>query len=312
VVAIGGNALILDEDHRGLGDQARAVALACSSLADLAAQGWRVVVTHGNGPQVGFILRRSEIASREVPVVPMDYATADTQGAIGSMFQRALFEEFYRRRLDRSALTLVTHVVVDGQDPAFAAPDKPIGPFYPEGRARDLASRLGWQVAEDSGRGWRRIVPSPRPQDILEAADIGALAHHGRVVVCCGGGGIPVVRGENGRLTGVEAVVDKDRTSALLARVLGAEAFLLCTGVDAVFTGWGTPGQKKLTRISRTEAQKLLKSGEFGSGSMAPKVEAALAYLAPSGDQRAVIGRLERLPQLVDGTSGTSITEDEE
>ena len=312
VVAIGGNALIVDEDHKGLDDQARAVALACASIADLAAQGWRVVVTHGNGPQVGFILRRSEIASREVPVVPMDYATADTQGAIGSMFQRALFEEFHRRRLDRSALTLVTHVVVDGLDPAFERPDKPIGPFYPERRARELASRLGWQVAEDSGRGWRRIVPSPRPQDILEAGDIGALAQQGRVVVCCGGGGIPVVKGGNGSLTGVEAVIDKDRTSALLARLLGAQAFLLCTGVDAVFTGWGTPHQKKLTRIGRSEAQKLLKSGEFGAGSMGPKVEAALAYLGNSGDQRAVIGRLEHLPQLVDGTSGTAIMEDEE
>lgn len=312
VVAIGGNALITDEDHQQLTDQAHAVARACGALADLAAKGWRVVVTHGNGPQVGFILRRSEIAHDEVPEVPMDYATADTQGAIGSMFQRALFQEFSRRNLDLAAVTLVTHVVVDASDPAFSRPDKPIGPFFTEDRARYLAEKLGWKVAEDSGRGWRRIVASPRPLSILEGAEIGLLSDHGRLVVACGGGGIPLVRGADGSLTGVEAVVDKDRTSALLARNLGADAFLLCTGVEAVFTGWGTPQARRLDRISTAEAQRLLDGGEFGAGSMAPKVEAALDYLAgpgPSGTgpRRAVIGQLERLADLIDGTTGTAI-----
>jgi carbamate kinase len=311
VVAIGGNALISDEGHQQLADQARAVAGACGALADLAARGWRVVVTHGNGPQVGFILRRSEIAHDEVPEVPMDYATADTQGAIGSMFQRALFQEFFRRNLALAAVTLVTHVEVDPSDPAFARPDKPIGPFFAEARARYLAETLGWKVGEDSGRGWRRLVASPQPVAILEVGDIAHLAGQGRMVVACGGGGIPVVRGSDGSLTGVEAVIDKDRTSALLARILGADAFLLCTGVDAVFTGWGTPQARRLDQISTTEARALLAAGEFGAGSMAPKVEAALDYLAgprpPGAVRRAVIGRLERLADLVEGTTGTAI-----
>jgi carbamate kinase len=307
-VAIGGNALVT-EGHQTLDDQARAVAGACVALADLASRGWRVIVTHGNGPQVGFILRRSEIAHDEVPVVPMDYATADTQGAIGSMFQRALFHEFHRLGLGLSAVTLVTHVAVDPGDPAFQNPDKPIGPFYDKSRALVLAESLGWKVAEDSGRGWRRIVPSPRPQAILEAGDIEHLSLRGRLVIACGGGGIPVVVGE-GTLTGVEAVIDKDRTSALLARSLGAQAFLLCTAVDAVFTGWGTSSPRRLDSLSTHEARRLLAAGEFGAGSMAPKVEAALDYLGPGftgTGGRAVIGRLERLADLVEGTTGTSI-----
>jgi carbamate kinase len=308
VVAIGGNALILDEEHRGLEDQARAVAGACSALADLVARGWRVVVTHGNGPQVGFILRRSEIAHREIPVVPMDYATADTQGAIGSMFSRALFGEFHRRNLKVAPVTVVTHVEVDPGDPAFGHPDKPIGPFYAEARARELAGHLGWRVAEDSGRGWRRVVPSPHPKTILEADDIARLSRDARVVVACGGGGIPVVW-ETGGLRGVEAVIDKDRTSAVLARELGAQAFLLCTGVDAVCTGWGTARQRTLDTLTASEARSLLGSGELGTGSMAPKVEAALDFLerSPGAEARAVIGRLDRLADLVDGKTGTTI-----
>lgn len=307
VVAIGGNALITD-GHQGLDDQARAVAKACVAVAELVSRGWKVVVTHGNGPQVGFILRRSELAHQEVPVVPMDYATADTQGAIGSMFQRALHQEFHVRGLKKSSLTIVTHVAVAPRDPAFLQPDKPIGPFYQEARAKDLASHLGWTVAEDSGRGWRRVVPSPRPLAILEQEDMRTLLRAGRVVVACGGGGIPVVVGADGSLTGVEAVIDKDRTSALLARVLGADLFLLCTGVDAVFTGWGTPHQKRLDRLGVDEARRLLYAGEFGVGSMGPKVEAALDYLSsPIPLARAVIGRLERLADLAEGRSGTSI-----
>ena len=312
VVAIGGNALIDDQDHQGLGDQARAVARAAAALVDLTVRGWRVVVTHGNGPQVGFILRRSEIASREVPVVPMDYATADTQGAIGSMFYRALCNEFRYRGLDRKAVALVTHVLVDPADPAFGAPDKPVGTFYPQQVALDLARRLGWTVAEDSGRGWRRVVPSPRPIAILEAEDIAYLAEGSRVVVACGGGGIPVVQDPQGLLRGVEAVVDKDRTSALLARSLGAEAFLLCTGVDTVFTGWGTQAQRRLSTATAAQARALFGAGEFKAGSMGPKVEAALSYLegVAGSPSRAVIGRLEHLAALIEGTNGTTIQGD--
>jgi len=310
VLALGGNALLERGEAPGVEIQEKHVAVAVAAMAPLADH-HDLVVTHGNGPQVGFILRRSEIGSAEVPVVPMDYATADTQGAIGSMFQRALAFEFVRLGLNLGSVTLVTHVVVGAEDPAFTRPDKPIGVFYPEARARDLGRRLGWMVAEDSGRGWRRVVPSPWPRQILEIDDIAHLAGRNRIVVACGGGGIPVLVGADGRLTGVEAVVDKDRTSALLARLLGADALLLCTGVDAVCTGWGTPAQRRLDRISSAEAAALLAAGELGAGSMGPKVEAALDFVAGSGPgRRAVIGRLERLSALAEGAEGTAIVEE--
>jgi carbamate kinase len=311
VVAIGGNAIVVDENHRSLRDQAAGVARACIGITELVARGWRVIVTHGNGPQVGFILRRSEITHRQLPVVPMDYATADTQGAIGSMFVRALHQQLAERGLDRAAVTLVTHVEVDPADAAFGRPDKPIGPFYTEERARDLAHLLGWSVAEDAGRGWRRVVPSPIPRAILELEDIAHLSGVGRLVVACGGGGIPVVRRGDGSLTGVEAVIDKDRTSALLARLMNADALLLSTSVEAVYRGWGTADPKLLRRLDVNQARAFLDAGEFGTGSMRPKVEAALEFLgAGRRGARAVIGRLDRLAELVDGTSGTVVSEE--
>ena len=309
VIAIGGNALIADEAHQSLPDQAREVEKAAAAIARLVAQGWRVAVTHGNGPQVGFILRRSEIAAGEVPPVPMDYATADTQGAIGFMFQRAFATEFRRLGMDAQALAVVTQVLVDPADPSFQRPDKPVGPFFSERRAKELARDLGWQVQEDAGRGWRRVVPSPKPLSIVELPLLKDLVAPGRVVVTCGGGGIPVAWSDG--LRGLEAVIDKDRSSALLARGLGADVFVLCTGVKAVYTGWGTPGQKRLDRVEAAEAGRLLAAGEFGAGSMGPKVEAALDFLAgnPNPRRRAVIGSLDDLVELAEDRAGTRFVE---
>ncbi len=306
VIAIGGNALITDEAHQSIPDQAHEVEKAASGIARLVKEGWRVVVTHGNGPQVGFILRRSEIAAAEVPPVPMDYATADTQGAIGFMFQRAFASEFRALGVEAQALAVVTQELVDPADPSIDRPDKPVGPFFSETRANELARDLGWEVAEDSGRGWRRVVPSPHPLSVVELPLIRDLVSPGRVVIACGGGGIPVAW-DQGQLSGLEAVIDKDRSSALLARGLGADVFILCTGVEAVYTGWGTPRQRRLDHVDSAEARNLLERGEFGAGSMAPKVEAALSYLEgnPNPSRRAVIGSLDKLLELVGGSSGT-------
>jgi len=310
VIAIGGNALIADEAHQSIPDQAREVEKAVAAIVQLVRQGWRVAVTHGNGPQVGFILRRSEIAAAEVPPVPMDYATADTQGAIGFMFQRAFATEFQRLGMDTQAVAVVTQVLVDPADPSFSKPEKPVGPFFTETRAHKLSRTLGWQVAEDSGRGWRRVVPSPHPLSIIELPLIKDLVSPSRVVITCGGGGIPVAWSE-GVLNGLEAVIDKDRSSALLARGLGADAFILCTSVKSVYTGWGTDRQRRLDEVSAAEARRLLASGEFGAGSMGPKVEAALSflYVNPNPRRRAVIGQLDDLVELAAGRAGTRFVE---
>lgn len=307
VIAIGGNALIADEAHQSIPDQAREVERACAGVAELVRLGWRVVVTHGNGPQVGYILRRSEIAASEVAPVPMDYATADTQGAIGFMFQKAFAAAFRRLKLDRQALALVTQVLVDPADPSFRNPEKPIGPFFTEVRGKELAAILGWRLLEDAGRGWRRVVPSPLPKQILELPLIRELLEQDRVVIACGGGGIPVAWTHDGRLEGLEAVIDKDRTSALLARQLGADAFVLCTAVAAVFLGFGTPAQRRLETADAAQARGWLGQGEFGTGSMAPKVTAALDYLEGNANTaaRAVIGHLDDLVGLAEGRAGT-------
>ena len=217
VVAVGGNALIVDRHHESIPDQSAAAAATARHIAEMVAAGWNVVITHGSGPQVGFILRRSEIALGEVPPVPMDYAAADLQGAIGYMFQRALRNEFRRRGLQRTAIAVVTQVLVDRNDPAFDHPNKPIGSQMDAATAARRAAELGWIVQEDSGRGWRRVVPSPLPRGIVEIAEIAHLVRAGYVVIACGGGGIPVFEDAGGDLQGVEAVIDKDLASSLLA-----------------------------------------------------------------------------------------------
>jgi carbamate kinase len=310
VVAVGGNSLIIDREHESIPDQSEAAATTAHHIADMVAAGWNVVITHGSGPQVGFILRRSEIALGEVPPVPMDYAAADLQGAIGYMFQRALRNEFRRRGLQRTAIAVVTQVLVDRNDPAFADPAKPIGSQMDEQTAQRRAAELGWIVREDSGRGWRRVVPSPLPQGIVEIDEIEHLVSAGYVVIACGGGGIPVFQGDDGDLHGVEAVIDKDLASSMLARELNADLFVISTSVNRVAINFGRPDQRWLERLTRAEAEAYLAEGHFAEGSMAPKIRAIVAYLERPG-RRGLITDPANIGRALAGQAGTVLTFDD-
>jgi carbamate kinase len=278
----------------------------CHHIAQIVERGHRVVVTHGNGPQVGFIIRRSELARHELHPVPLDSCDADTQGAIGYMIQQSLENEFVRRGIRKSAVALVTQVEVDAASPAFEHPTKPIGALMDETTARARAAQEGWTIKEDAGRGWRRVVPSPEPLAIVELDAIRALADAGFVVTAVGGGGIPVVRGADGTLRGVEAVIDKDLSSALLATLLGADQFVISTAVCRVCLDFGTPRQRPLDRLTMEEARRHLAEGQFGEGSMAPKIRAVLRYLEHGG-REAVITCPEELEEAVEGRAGTRI-----
>jgi carbamate kinase len=306
VVAVGGNSLIVDDQHQSIPDQVKAATMTSHYVADMVEAGWTVVLTHGNGPQVGFILRRSGIAKGMVPEVPVDYADADTQGAIGYMFQRALYNEFQRRKLKRKVVAVVTQVLVDPNDAAFQNPTKPIGAHMTEDVAKSLAEDLGWVVKEDAGRGWRRMVASPMPQQIIERDIIGALIDLGYIVIACGGGGIPVLRDAQGDLQGLEAVIDKDFASSLLARDLGAELFVVSTGVEKVAVDFGKPAQRWLERVTLAEVRKYLAEGQFPKGSMGPKIEAIISFLE-GGGTRALITNPPNLGRALSGATGTHI-----
>ena len=306
VLAIGGNSLIRDEQHRTVSDQWVLARETCHHIAEIIQAGHRVVVTHGNGPQVGFIIRRSELARHELHPVPLDSCDADTQGAIGYMIQQSLENEFLRRGLRKSAVALVTQVEVDAGSPAFANPTKPIGAFMDEATARARAAQEGWTIKEDAGRGWRRVVPSPEPRAIVEIEAIRALVQAGFVVTAVGGGGIPVTRDHEGQLHGVEAVIDKDHASSLLATELRADQFVITTAVCQVFLDYRKPGQRALSRLTTDEARRHLAEGQFGEGSMAPKIRAVVRYLEQGG-KRAVITCPEELELAIDGRAGTEI-----
>lgn len=273
-------------------------------IVDLIQVGWRVTITHGSGPQVGYIMRRSELAVPELSRVPMDYAGADVQGAVGYMFQRALYNEFSKRRMDRRAIAVVTQVLVDSDDPTFSRPTKPIGPQLDEKTARRRAVEWGWSIAEDPGGGWRRVVPSPAPREILEFEQINCLVRGGYVVVACGGGGIPVVRNEKGYLVGVEAVIDKDHASGLLATLLDADVFVVSTGVDRVAVDFRSSRQKWLDCVTVAEARALYEAGEFEAGSMGPKVLAMIEFIERGG-KRGLITDPEHLVDAIAGKAGT-------
>lgn len=308
VIAVGGNALITSNQHRGFADQYEAIRGTATHIADLIQQGWTVVVTHGNGPQVGWVLQRSELSRHLVNTIPMDCAVASTQGTIGYQFQQILANILRERGLQRPTATLITQVEVDPDDPAFEHPTKPIGSFMDEATARQRADQDGWNVVEDSGRGWRRVVPSPKPQRIVEEDVILRMVEAGICVIGVGGGGVPVVRrGEN--LEGVPAVIDKDLASSLLARTLNAELFLISTAVESVFLHYGTPQQRQLGRVSLAEARHYLSEGHFKAGSMKPKVEAAIAYVEATGG-RALITNPENMTRAVAGETGTHIEPD--
>jgi carbamate kinase len=304
VVAVGGNALIRDKDHMSIADQFDRAALTVSHIADMIEAGWNVVVTHGNGPQMGFILRRSELSIHEVAPVPMDYAGADLQGAIGYMFVRAFRNEFRKRGLKREPVAVVTETLVDRDDLAFADPTKPIGSHMDEARAKELAARQGWTVKQDAGRGWRRVVPSPKPKRIVDLAPIEHLAASGHVVIACGGGGIPVVEDENGDLRGIEAVIDKDLASSLLARQIGADLLLVSTGVEKVAINFNRPNQRWLDRMTVGEARRYQAEDHFDKGSMGPKIEALIDYVA-AGGKEGLITSPENIGRALRRETGT-------
>lgn len=305
VVAVGGNALMTDSKHPEIEQQWQAVARTAEQVAALVAAGWQVVVTHGNGPQAGFMLRRNELAAAEVYCEPLDVINADTQGAIGYMLQQALGNALRARGMARSVATVVTQVVVDRDDPGFASANKPVGGYVDATEAERLR-QAGWVVTDDAGRGFRRRVASPLPMAVVELAAIEALLVAGTVVIAGGGGGIPVVW-EDGSLRGVNAVIDKDRTSALLADALAAEVLLIATSVDRVAVNFGQPDERWLDAMTVAEAEGYLAAGEFAAGSMGPKVEAAVAFVDGRGGRRAVICGLEGLLDAVAGQAGTAI-----
>jgi carbamate kinase len=298
--------LIKSAERQTVPDQWEAMAETAEHIAAMIAQGWDVVITHGNGPQVGFILLRSELASHVLHTVPLDVCGADTQGAIGYMAQVTLDDALLRRGVRRQTATVVTRVVVDQSDPAFQHPTKPIGPFYTEEQAQRYREERGWVVREDAGRGWRRVVPSPKPLEIVETAAIQTLLGAGFIVVGVGGGGIPVVREAGGRLRGVEAVIDKDLASSLLARTIKADLFLISTAVERVALNYGKPGERFLERMTLEEAKRYLAEGHFPAGSMGPKIQAAIDYLE-AGGKEVLITSPEALERALAGETGTRI-----
>jgi carbamate kinase len=307
VIAIGGNSLIKDKEHQTVPDQFAATDETCAHIVEMIKQGWRVVITHGNGPQVGFILLRSELASNVLHTVPLDSCGADTQGALGYMIQQLLGNRLRRSGEDASVVTVVTQVVVDLNDPAFRNPTKPIGPFYDEQRARFYEQEHGWVIVEDAGRGWRRVVPSPIPREIVEQDAIRELLESGFIVVGVGGGGIPVVRDEQGDLHGVDAVIDKDYASSLLAAGLEADLFLISTSVKQVCLNYGGPGETPLAHLTAAQAKEYLKQGQFPPGSMGPKIQAVIQFLEKGGKE-ALITSPENLAKALRGETGTRIT----
>jgi carbamate kinase len=306
VVALGGNAILKRGEKGTAEEQFASVRSTVKHLASMVQDGHRVAVTHGNGPQVGDILLKNELASDSLPHMPLDVCGAESQGMIGYMLQQSLEEEFRSKGMEVPVVTILTQVLVDPQDPAFGNPTKPIGPFYTEKEAVALRKERGWEVVKDSGRGYRRVVPSPMPKDILEKGTIASLFEAGTVVVAAGGGGIPVVRKGHG-LRGVEAVLDKDRTAALLATLLGADVLLVLTDTDRVYLDYLGPGKRGLERASAAECRRYLEAGQFPAGSMGPKVESAVRFVE-SGGKRAVISSLALAGEALAGRAGTTIT----
>jgi carbamate kinase len=303
VVALGGNAIA---GERGADPESQRIAVegACEQIAELVEHGYEVVITHGNGPQVGNLLLKNDLARHVVPPVPLDWCVAQTQATLGFLIVTALEAALRRRGLQRLVSTVVTRVLVAGDDPAFASPSKPIGRYVDAAEARErIAAGEAWQ--ERGSRGWRRVVASPRPLEILDRGTIEALIGDGAIVVACGGGGIPMVRDDGGGLRGVEAVLDKDLTGALLSSTVGASSFVIATDVEAAAIGFGTERQEWLGAVGADRLRELLARGEFAGGSMAPKVEAAIAFADAGG--RSVITSLARLRESVEGAVGTRV-----
>jgi len=311
VVAIGGNSLIKDKKNVTVESQYQAVKETTVHIADMIESGWTVAIGHGNGPQVGFILRRSEIAHKVEGMheVPLDVCGSDTQGAIGYALQQNLHNILRSRGIDKPVATMITQVRVDAEDDAFKSPTKPIGTFMEEEEAKHRVKNLGWDVVEDSGRGWRRVVPSPLPKEVVELPSVKQLVAAGHIVITVGGGGIPVVV-EKGVLKGVAAVIDKDYASSLLASEINADLFIISTAVEKVALNFGKPNEKWLDRITLSEAKAYLVEGtHFAKGSMAPKIQAVI-YFLEAGGKKALITNPENIGRALKGETGTWIVQD--
>lgn len=309
VVAVGGNSLIRDDKRVSVEDQMVALRETAHHIADMIEAGWDLAIGHGNGPQVGFILRRSEIAAKVEGMheVPLDVCGADSQGAIGYEFQQALQNEYHRRGMQKGVATIITQMLVDQSDPAFQKPSKPIGSFMDEDEAQRRKAEMNWTVVEDAGRGWRRVVPSPLPKKILELEAVKLLLEAGVTVITVGGGGIPVVDKGNGEHEGTAAVIDKDFASSLLAQEIGAELFLIATAVEKVAINFGKPDQKWLDKLTVAEAKAYLAEGiHFAKGSMAPKIQSIIWFLENGGKQ-ALITNPENIGRALRGETGTWI-----
>ena len=306
VIAIGGNSLIKDNQKMTVVDQYAAAGETSHHIAALVAAGYRVVVTHGNGPQVGFILLRSDLAKNVLHQVPLESCVADTQGAIGYQVGQTLANELRRQNLHKPVVTVVTQVLVAPDDPAFQNPTKPIGPFYTEEDAQKHAAADGWTLKEDAGRGWRRVVASPKPLAIIEEETIRRLLQQDVIVIAVGGGGIPVVENAAGDLEGRAAVIDKDLASCLLAKNLKADLFIISTGVDKVAVDFKKPTQRFLDTLTVAEARKYLAEGQFPAGSMGPKIEAAIDFLVHGG-KKVIITQPHLLEDAIAGRNGTHL-----
>ena len=306
VIAIGGNSLIKDEKHQTVPDQFEAARENCAPIANMIEQGWKIAITHGNGPQVGFLLLRSELASNVLHTVPLDLCGAETQGSIGYMIQQSLYNELKKRGINKRVVTVVTQVVVQKNDRAFKNPAKPIGPFYDEDKAGRCKKVRGWTMVEDAGRGCRRVVPSPTPVRIIEQDVIKTLMDQGITVIGVGGGGLPVIK-EKDKLRGVEAVIDKDLASALLAIGVKADLFLISTAVEKVALNFGETNERPLDMMTLDEAKKYYEEGYFPPGSMGPKIQAVINYLQ-NGGKKGLITNPNNIERALLGETGTWIT----
>jgi len=305
VIAIGGNSLIQDKDHISPHDQYQQVVKTSQSLLDIIKSNNEIVITHGNGPQVGYLLRMSELASPVIPLFPLDYCVANTQGSIGYQIQNSLERILEENGINKQAVTIVTQVVVDPNDSAFTNPTKPIGSFFTKEEIEKLAVELGWNYIEDSGRGYRRVVPSPAPLDIIEKEAISSLLKNNFIVIAGGGGGIPVIKDKQG-FKGIEAVIDKDFASSLLAQEIQADLFVISTAVNCVYIRYNQPDTFALREIHVAELEEYLSEGYFGKGSMEPKIMAAMQFTKNSGN-RSIITSPELIQSALDGKAGTSI-----
>jgi carbamate kinase len=305
VVALGGNALLRRGQEDSYENMFASARSAAEKVADIAAAGWEVVVTHGNGPQVGRILLQQEVARGWVTPMPLDVCGAESQGQIGYLLQVTIGDVFFERGMERPVATVLTLTRVRPDDPAFADPTKPVGPFYEEAEAKRLAAERGWVMKPDPHGGWRRVVPSPDPYSIVEASVIRQLVADGVIVIAAGGGGVPVLD-VGPRLVPAEGVIDKDLAAAILARDVEAPTLLILTDVSHVMRGFGTDRAEPIERMTAAEARELLAAGEFAAGSMGPKVEAAARFVE-GGGRRAAIGDLEEALAVLEGRTGTSI-----